>query len=170
MYMILSSSGFREIEDQFIFQGAKCPLDSLSPDTIKRRTPRIGPCAILYSTYLTLYSLRQTLCAGPKDFRPRESWSLLATYSFMIFLLLSIVSCFSIMWSWGEKISVGKWGRTLLGLSRREKERPGCNLCNIVYFKAIYENQFWLNHINYNVVLKLLTLSIEFKHLSLPWM
>ena len=72
MYMILSSSGFSEIEDQFIFQGAKCRRDSLLPVTIKGRTPRMGPCHSL-PLYLTLYSLRQILCAGPVDFRLRES-------------------------------------------------------------------------------------------------
>lgn len=70
--MILSSSGFSEIEDQFIFQGAKCSRDSLLPVTIKGRTPRMGPCHSL-PLYLTLYSLRQILCAGPVDFRLRES-------------------------------------------------------------------------------------------------
>ena len=72
MYMILSSSGFSEIEDQFIFQGAKCPRDSLLQDTIKGRTPRMGPCHSL-PLYLTLYFLRQILCAGQVDFRLRES-------------------------------------------------------------------------------------------------
>ena len=113
MYMILSNSGFREIEDQFIFQGAKCPRDSLLQDTIKRRTPRIGPC-YLYPLYLPLCSLRKSLSAGPKNVRLTESS--LGSVSLFIrqarnvlkspryiffhdFLLLSIISCFFIMTS-----------------------------------------------------------------------
>ena len=60
MYMTLSSSGFRKIEDQFIFQGAKCPRDSLLQNTIERRTPRIGPCHSLPPIFDSLFSKANT--------------------------------------------------------------------------------------------------------------